>query len=99
MRDSLNYKLLTQQYRLMKDNESRRGSAESVTSIANGNERESLDEKKGKEKQADTNIAYLKNVLLGYFEHKEQREQLLPVLKTLFQFSKDDEDKFLIALK
>jgi len=96
---SKNYKLLTQQYRLMKDNESRRGSAESVTSIANGNERESLDEKKGKEKQADTNIAYLKNVLLGYFEHKEQREQLLPVLKTLFQFSKDDEDKFLIALK
>ncbi|KAI5967713.1 IMH1 [Candida margitis] len=98
---SKNYKLLTQQYRLMKDNESRRGSAESVTnSLVNGSERrESLDEKKDKDKQTDTNIAYLKNVLLGYFEHKEQREQLLPVLKTIFQFSKDDENKFLLALK
>lgn len=96
---SKNYKLLTQQYRLMKDNESRRGSAESVTSSVNGTERESMDEKKEKEKQTETNIAYLKNVLLGYFEHKEQREQLLPVLKTLFQFSREDENKFLLALK
>ena len=96
---SKNYKLLTHQYRLMKDNESRRGSAESVTSSVDVRKSESLDEKRDKDKQSDTNIAYLKNVLLGYFEHKEQREQLLPVLKTLFHFSEDDENKFLVALK
>ncbi|WLF76535.1 Golgin imh1 [Lodderomyces elongisporus] len=94
---SKNYKLLTQQYRLMKDHEasekkkseerSRSSSIISATSDA------------ASEQNNGTNIAYLKNVLLGYFEHKEQREQLLPVLKTIFQFNKEDESKFLLAVK
>ncbi|CAH6723361.1 golgin Imh1p [[Candida] jaroonii] len=45
------------------------------------------------------NIDYLKNVLIGFFEHKDQRDRLLPVLKTLFELTKDEERKMLIALK
>jgi len=36
---------------------------------------------------------YIKNVLLGYLEHKEQRQMLLPVIKMLLYMSEDDANK------
>lgn len=94
---SKNYKLLTQQYRQMKANMIESSETPNTTSPL-ASSRPSLD---GNEASANnpTNIAYLKNVLLGFFEHKEQREQLLPVVKTLFDLDADDEQKFLHALK
>jgi predicted RNase H-like nuclease (RuvC/YqgF family) len=89
---SKNYKILTQQYKLMKTTSS---PSERVSSESSSSE---LADNSSKD-QNPTNIAYLKNVLLGFFEHKEQREQLLPVVKTLFSFSSEDERKFLLALK
>lgn len=90
---SKNYKILTQQYRQMK-------SPSQTAAVSRDNSldspRDSLDKESG---EKGANIAYLKNVLLGFFEHKEQREQLLPVVKTLFNFSVEDEKKFLVALK
>ncbi|PRT55862.1 Golgin IMH1 [Wickerhamiella sorbophila] len=37
---------------------------------------------------------YIKNVILGFLEHKDQRKQLLPVLSILLKFSGDDEQRF-----
>lgn len=36
---------------------------------------------------------YIKNVLMGFLEHKEQRQMLLPVIKTLLYMSDDDTKK------
>lgn len=94
---SKNYKLLTQQYRLMKDHEASEEKKSEERSRSSSIISATLDS--ALEQNSGTNIAYLKNVLLGYFEHKEQREQLLPVLKTIFQFNKEDELKFLLAVK
>lgn len=44
-------------------------------------------------------IAYVRNVLLGFLEHRDQRQQLLPVMSTLLQLNKADEKRFLLALK
>ena len=43
-------------------------------------------------------IAYVRNVLLGFLEHKEQRRHLLPVVSTLLQLDSNDEQRFLEAL-
>ncbi|KAF5093526.1 hypothetical protein D0Z03_002377 [Geotrichum reessii] len=45
------------------------------------------------------NVAYIKNVLLGYLEHKTQRRLLLPVVSTLLEFKDNDEKRFLAAIK
>jgi chromosome segregation ATPase len=45
------------------------------------------------------NLAYIKNVLLGFLEHKEQRQQLLPVVATLLEFKENDEQRFWRALQ
>lgn len=85
-----NYKHVTQQYRQM----------QSVKSTPPESTRSSSDQSpSGTESDKDTNVAYLKNVLLGFFEHKEQRELLLPVVKTLFQLDEKEETKLLSALK
>lgn len=76
---SKNYKLLTQQYRMLE-------SKKPVVEVK-------------EEPTKGPNIDYLKNVLIGFFEHKDQRDRLLPVLKTLFELTKDEERKMLIALK
>ena len=44
-------------------------------------------------------IAYIKNVLLGFLEHKEQRNQLLPVISMLLQLDSTDEKRLVISLK
>lgn len=42
--------------------------------------------------------AYLKNVLLGFAEHKDQRKALLPVLATLLGLSDSEANKFVTNL-
>jgi len=86
---SKNYKHITQQYRQMQSQNS--ATPKSATPSA----RNSVEEKRPDE----MNVAYLKNVLLGFVEHKEQRGQLLPVVKTLFHFDDDEERKLVNALK
>lgn len=85
---SKNYKHMTQQYRQMKESQDKSGSAAAL-------ERFQAESQKAPE----ANVAYLKNVLVGFLEHKEQREQLLPVLKMLFQLDSEDEKKLLLALR
>lgn len=85
---SKNYKHITQQYRQMQSQNSKMSPPSS--------RRASLAEA---EETKPTNVAYLKNVLVGFFEHKEQREQLLPVVKMLFQLDDEDEKKLMGALK
>lgn len=43
--------------------------------------------------------AYIRNVLLGFLEHREQRKQLMPVISTLLKFEPGDEQRLLGALK
>lgn len=100
---SKNYKIITQQYKQIKSlkdspNQSHTQSSESLTKSPSNSARPSVDDS-GSDSSNQTNVAYLKNVLLGFFEHKDQRAQLLPVVKTLFNLSADDEKKFLLALK
>lgn len=85
---SKNYKHVTQQYRQMKDAQERTASRAVEA-----------EEKLAPQKAEETNVAYLKNVLVGFLEHREQREQLLPVLKMLFQFDPSDEKTLLGALR
>lgn len=41
---------------------------------------------------------YIRNVLFGFLENKDQRDMLLPVMKTLLVMSDDDEQKFVKLL-
>lgn len=41
---------------------------------------------------------YIRNVLFGFLENKDQRNMLLPVMKTLLVMSDDDEQKFVKLL-
>lgn len=86
---SKNYKHITQQYRQMQSQNT------AIAQSASPSARSSIEEKRPDE----TNVAYLKNVLMGFVEHREQRGQLLPVVKTLFHFDEDEERKLLSALK
>lgn len=81
-----NYKHVTQQYRQMQ--------SQALAKPAREPE-ESAPKKDG----PDTNIAYIKNVLLGFLEHKDNREQLLPVVKMLLQLDKSEEKKVMAALR
>lgn len=46
---------------------------------------------------ADPKLSYIKNVLIGFIEHKDQRQQLLPVISMLLNFTADDQ-KVLMSL-
>lgn len=50
------------------------------------------------ELEQNEKIAYIKNVLLGFLEHKEQRTQLLPVVSMLLQLDNTDERRLLQSL-
>lgn len=78
-----NYKHITQQYRQMKENSEKATVVKSEPAPA----------------KSDANVPYLKNVLVGFLEHKDQREQLLPVLKMLFALDDKDERTLMMALK
>lgn len=45
----------------------------------------------------DPKLSYIKNVLIGFIEHKDQRQQLLPVISMLLNFTADDQ-KVLMSL-
>ncbi|KAK9385112.1 hypothetical protein V1515DRAFT_609340 [Lipomyces mesembrius] len=49
------------------------------------------------EENENLSIPYIKNVLLGFLERKEQRQQLMPVISTVLQFHGNDEQRFLAA--
>ncbi|AEY96182.1 FADL037Wp [Eremothecium gossypii FDAG1] len=51
------------------------------------------------EMESNEKLAYIRNVLLGFLEHREQRSQLLPVVSTLLQLSSHDEKRLLTSLK
>ncbi|SCV02621.1 LAME_0H03444g1_1 [Lachancea meyersii CBS 8951] len=107
-RVSKNYKQMSSQLAAAKELKTSRPSSRSnsVFSISdqhsNGvSRRASYTEESGKETQADLNdkIAYIKNVLLGFLEHKEQREMLLPVVSTLLHLDSNDEKRLLISIR
>lgn len=87
------YKALSQQYKRRvseTDMRSRTGSVISQESTPAG------------ESEADENVKekaiYIRNVLFGFLEHKEQRQMLLPVIKTLLYMTDDDERKLTTLL-
>ena len=45
------------------------------------------------EEEIKEKSVYIKNVLMGFLEHKEQRQMLLPVIKMLLFMSDDDTKK------
>lgn len=96
---SKNYKLLSQQYRNLETKKDVTAIPDVPPSRSRSESLEVDTKSLDPGKPDDTNIAYLKNVLLGFFEHRDQRDQLLPVLKTLFHFTAEDERKLLVALK
>ncbi|KAK9237180.1 hypothetical protein V1525DRAFT_361383 [Lipomyces kononenkoae] len=49
------------------------------------------------EEGENLSIPYIKNVLLGFLERKEQRPQLMPVISTVLHFQGNDEQRFLSA--
>ncbi|TID15438.1 hypothetical protein CANINC_004403 [Pichia inconspicua] len=101
------YKLLSQQYRKNSiSSSSRNNSAVGLSrnmSISSSNsesgetllhpdiQNSEIQTEEEKEEVKEKSI-YIKNVLLGYLEHKEQRQLLLPVVKALL-FMSDDESK------
>ncbi|KAG9071715.1 hypothetical protein KI688_005930 [Linnemannia hyalina] len=42
----------------------------------------------------DVNVEYLKNVLLSFMEHKERRQQLIPVVAQMLRLSSDETKRF-----
>lgn len=98
---SKNYKMLSQQYdQLRQINDGlASNSGELILALKSPSSARTSLEQSYNDPEAEINIAYLKNVLLGFFEHKDQRNQLLPVIKTLFHFNTEDEKKFLVAIK
>ncbi|KAG0278096.1 hypothetical protein BGZ95_004729 [Linnemannia exigua] len=42
----------------------------------------------------DVNVEYLKNVLLNFMEHKERRQQLIPVVAQMLRLSSDETKRF-----
>ncbi|CCE65332.1 hypothetical protein TPHA_0K01990 [Tetrapisispora phaffii CBS 4417] len=52
-----------------------------------------------KESELNEKLAYLKNVLLGFLEHKDQRNQLLPVISMLLKLDSSDERRLVTSLK
>ena len=49
--------------------------------------------------EVNEKVAYIKNVLLGFLEHKEQRLQLLPVISMLLKLDSNDEKRLIMSLK
>lgn len=105
---SKNYKLLSNQLAVSKERaESRTSSrSNSVVSVPDHAANEpmsrcgSFRKESTSEKQSEINdrIAYIKNVLLGFLERRDQRDQLLPVVSTLLQLDSNDE-KRLMAIR
>ncbi|KAL6940621.1 hypothetical protein ACO0QE_004533 [Hanseniaspora vineae] len=112
---SKNYKSLSaqlksarsQDYDLVKPSPRRHSSITSLSSINDDNYSLSgsttpstpSETKTLSEQDYDSKLSYIKNVLIGFMEHKEQRQQLLPVVSMLLKFTNQEEQKFLTSLK
>lgn len=83
-----NYKLIGQQYRLMKEQKERVDSELGSRLLSFG-----------ATEKPQAIVDYLKNVLIGFLEHKDQRHLLLPVLAQLFQLSAAEEQTLMLSLK
>ncbi|ANZ74580.1 BA75_00968T0 [Komagataella pastoris] len=87
-----NFKIVSKQYRMLKDQKeevdtrSRNNSVVSSTSA-------------GSDENDRDKVAYIKNVLLGFLEHKEQRTMLFPVVKMLLMLDDDEEKRLANSLK
>ncbi|KAH3662085.1 hypothetical protein OGAPHI_006266 [Ogataea philodendri] len=93
------YKLLSQQYRTTRERRESIASVESGQTSPIMSRAGSIVEPPAPEAVApDTQekMEYVKNVILGFLEHKEQRGILLPVIKTLL-FLTDSDEKRLMA--
>ncbi|KAG7895647.1 hypothetical protein KL936_000355 [Ogataea polymorpha] len=99
MRLNKKYKLLSQQYRTTRDRRESVASFESDKSSPVMT-RSTSDGDLTSESQPDTKekMEYVKNVILGFLEHKEQRGILLPVIKTLLYLNDSDEKRLLSSL-
>lgn len=97
-----NYRLLSGKLNSMKTNNISSGSNNGLTASADSSVSPSVSQTNigGDHMGADgtEKIAYVRNVLLGFLEHKEQRRHLLPVVSTLLQLDSNDEQRFLSAL-
>ncbi|SCV04182.1 LAMI_0H14048g1_1 [Lachancea mirantina] len=73
----------------------------SVVNLGNGAQNSDFSPSHGGRSNFEFNekIAYIKNVLIGFLEHREQRDQLLPVISTLLQLDSNDERRLLVSLK
>ncbi|AOA60756.1 Vesicular transport protein [Komagataella phaffii CBS 7435] len=87
-----NFKIVSKQYRMLKDQKdevntrSRNNSVISSTSA-------------GSDENERDKVAYIKNVLLGFLEHKDQRAMLFPVVKMLLMLDDDEERRLASSLK
>ncbi|KAG7821908.1 hypothetical protein KL928_000383 [Ogataea angusta] len=99
MRLNKKYKLLSQQYRTTRDRRESVASVESDKSSPVVSRSTSVGDL-ASESQSDTKekMEYVKNVILGFLEHKEQRGILLPVIKTLLYLNDSDEKRLLSSL-
>ncbi|QPG75930.1 hypothetical protein FOA43_003316 [Brettanomyces nanus] len=107
------YKLLTQQYKILRssaasgekvssysaspgDTDMSSGRRESIASSIEAPTVPTGTQHGDKDKEKST---YIKNVLFGFLEHRDQREMLLPVMKALLGLDDEDEKKFMELLK
>ncbi|SCU98280.1 LADA_0H11826g1_1 [Lachancea dasiensis] len=108
-RISKNYKQVSNQLAASKERTTARGLSRSNSnlsipdraSLENLSRRGSYTGEPVRETQTEINdkIAYIKNVLLGFLEHKDQRDMLLPVVSTLLQLDSSDEQRLLISIR
>lgn len=110
---SRNYRTLMNQVNALKEEKngtSARSSRSSSVASTGGTQTPQLEmrrshsfvkENSAVEPQSEVNekIAYIKNVLLGFLEHRDQRNQLLPVVSMLLQLDGKDEKRLLMSIK
>lgn len=77
----------------------RSASGMSINSLLKDPSRKSSFSSISNEDGENLSVPYIKNVLLGFLEHKEMRPQLITVIATLLQFQGSDEQRFLSALQ
>lgn len=93
------YKLLSLQYKRRMSESSTHSSRKNSFVTTNDVVDASLlhpaadDEKQYDNEDLKEKSIYIKNVLMGFLEHKEQRQMLLPVIKMLLYMSDDDTKK------
>lgn len=110
---SKNYKALSKQLSELKETSRNESRTSRASSIASGGENQQMDSRSRQSSfssnrnilppetisEMNDKVVYIKNVLLGFLEHKDQRNQLLPVVSTLLRFDSNDEKRLVMSLK